>query len=289
VVSPQRAGGRKSVADELTWIDSPSGAEFGWPSGPPPRFRVGDIEFRCGFGDSGDQLFSIRKDRIRIEEYLEMIGRFENDNFVELGIGSGGSVALTALVAPPRKLVAVDLGADRIGALDELIAERGLGERVRLFYGVDQADPGRLAAIIEEEFGAEPLGLVIDDASHRLEETRASFEALFPRLRPGGLFVIEDWNHQHLVSRALAAALADPSPELKARVERSIGESPPDPPLTRLVVELILIQAESDDFVREVRLDRRWARVYRGSGELDPSGFRLANLITNDFGLLPKE
>jgi hypothetical protein len=87
----------------------------------------------------------------------------------------------------------------------------------------------------------------------------------------------------------LAPALADPSPELKERFERRVAEGPRDPPLTRLVIELMLVGAESDEFVREVSLDRRWARVRRGSGELDPSHFRVTDLITNHFGLLPEE
>jgi predicted O-methyltransferase YrrM len=271
----------------LTWIDSQANADREYrlkSSGTTPHFRVGDVGFRCGFDDSSDRLFSIMKDPTRIEAYLEMVERFQDENFVELGIASGGSPALTALVAPPRKLVAIDLETERVAALDELIAERGLGERVRLHYGVDQADRERLVAILDDEFGDQPLGLVIDDASHRLDETRASFETLFPRLRPGGLFVIEDWNHEHLFGRALAAALENPSPEMQAQFARA---PKPDPPLTRLVVELVLAQAESDDYVREVQLDRKWARIYRGSAELDPSRFRVTDLITSDFGLLP--
>jgi hypothetical protein len=46
--------------------------------------------------------------------------------------------------------------------------------------------------IIATEFGAMPLDLVSDDASHLLRETRASFNALFPRLRSGGEYIIED-------------------------------------------------------------------------------------------------
>ena len=42
---------------------------------------------------------------------------------------------------------------------------------------------------------------------------------------------------------------------------------------------------ENVEFVLEVQLDRNWACIYRGSGELDPSGFRVADLITSDFGL----
>jgi predicted O-methyltransferase YrrM len=274
------------ATERLTWIDTPSGTESRWPSGPRQRFRVGDVEFRCGFGESQGRRFAIRKDRTRTEEYLEFVERFQHDNIVELGIGSGGSIALTVLVAPPRKLVAIDIRPDRVEALDDLIRERGLAERVRLHYGVDQADRERLAAILENEFGEEALGLVVDDASHRLDETRTSFEALFPRLRPGGLFVIEDWNHEHLASRALAEALTDPSPELKAQFKRRLAEGPPDPPLTRLVIELILVNAVSDEFVREVRVGRGCACVYRGSGELDPSTFRVADHVTNDLGIL---
>ena len=279
---PGHGGGERGA---LTWIHSQANADRDYHSrvsGTTPHFRVGDVEFRCGFEGSRSRFFSIEKDPSRIKGYLQMVERFQGENFVELGIAFGGSAALAALVAPPRKLVAVDLKADRVEALDELIAERGLGERVRLHYGVDQADGERLATILDDEFGDEPLGLVIDDASHRLEETRASFETLFPRLRPGGLFVIEDWNHEHLLGRAFTAALAD-RPELQAQFDRV---ETLDPPLTRLVIELVLAQAETDEFVLEVQLDRNWALIYRGSGELDPSGFRVADLIMSDFGLL---
>ena len=280
---PGHGGGAERGA--LTWIDSQANADREYHSrvpGTTPHFRVGDVEFRCGFEGSRSRFFSIEKDPSRIKGYLQMVERFQGENFVELGIAFGGSPALTALVAPPRKLVAIDLKTERVEALDELIAERGLGERVRLHYGVDQADSERLATILDDEFGDEPLGLVIDDASHRLEETRASFETLFPRLRPGGLFVIEDWNHEHLLGRAFTAALAD-RPELQAQFDRV---ETLDPPLTRLVIELVLAQAETDEFVLEVQLDRNWACIYRGSGELDPSGFRVADLIMSDFGLL---
>ena len=224
-----------------------------------------------------------------IEEYLEIVERFQGENSVELGIAAGGSVALTALVAPPRKLVAFDLEPVRVEALDELIADRGLSERVQLHYGVDQADRARLADILDEEFGDEPLGLIIDDASHLLSETRASFEMLFPRLRPGGLFVIEDWNHEHRLSRGLAAALADPNPDLEAEIVRRMAEGPREPPFAELVVELILIQGEAHEFVRKLEINPRWVGVYRGSGELDPFEFRIADFISYDFGLLPPD
>jgi len=44
---------------------------------------------------------------------------------------------------------------------------------------------------------ADELDLVVDDASHTYEETRVSFEFLFPLLSSGGIYVIEDWSWAH--------------------------------------------------------------------------------------------
>ena len=38
---------------------------------------------------------------------------------------------------------------------------------------------------------------MVDDASHTYEQTKASFEILFPLLDPGGIYLIEDWSWAH--------------------------------------------------------------------------------------------
>jgi demethylmacrocin O-methyltransferase len=53
----------------------------------------------------------------------------------------------------------------------------------------DQSDPEALAALAREHG---PFDIVIDDGSHENEHVRISFDALFPHLRSGGLYVIED-------------------------------------------------------------------------------------------------
>jgi hypothetical protein len=50
-----------------------------------------------------------------------------------------------------------------------------------------------LGASCTDEFGQDPLDLVIDDASHLYGPSLATFETLFPALREGGLYVLEDW------------------------------------------------------------------------------------------------
>jgi predicted O-methyltransferase YrrM len=299
------------ASDALTWLPSE-------PGGGPAfyerveRFRIGDIEFHCSFERGSEpNRFYIRKPRRLVEGYLAVFDRFPDANVVELGIMEGGSVALVALAARPRKMVALELEPERVDALDTLIARQRLDQRVRPYYGVDQSDGARLGAIVAEEFGDEQLDLVIDDASHHLEPTRTSFETLFPRLRDGGLYLIEDWNWQIRVHTAVAERLRDPDAKGKferrlsagsrraarwrahrrrrrTRAERAAKRQ--EPPLPALVVELVLAKAESDEFVSEVTVGPGWVGVRRGSGQLDPETFRLADLYTDRLGLLlPRE
>ena len=90
-----------------------------------------------------------------------------------------------ALLAQPRKIIAVDLEPQPLTALTEFADAHGLSDVVRPFYGVDQSDSARLTEIVEAELGDTPLDLVIDDASHYLEPTRSSFET-FPAYDQAG-------------------------------------------------------------------------------------------------------
>src|SRR4051794_37950731 len=209
------------TCDALTWLPSESG---GGPAfyGRVERFRIGEVEFRCSFERGSEpNRFYIRKPRRLVEGYLAVFDRFPEANVVELGIMEGGSVALAALAARPRKVVALELEPERVDALDTLVARHGLDQRVRPYYGVDQSDRARLGAILADEFGDEHLDLVIDDASHRLEPTRTSFETVFPRLRDGGLYLIEDWNWQIRSATAYAERLRDPA--ARAKFERRLS------------------------------------------------------------------
>ena len=96
-----------------------------------------------------------------------------------------------------------------VAGLTLFIEAQGAGAIVRPFYGVDQSDRVRLTEIVDAEFDGELLDLVLDDASHEYLPTRTSFEVLFPRLRPGGVFVIEDWTTDHTNTKRVVAAMQD--------------------------------------------------------------------------------
>jgi predicted O-methyltransferase YrrM len=266
--------------------------------------RVDGVDFVYSAGESTVDRFCIRKPRPLVESTLELVGRFHTPRIFELGIARGGSTALLALASEPAKLVAVELSTERVAALDELIERRGLNSTVRVVYGVDQGDRQQVAAIADDEFGSDQLDLVIDDASHRLEESRASFETLFPRLRTDGLYVIEDWNWQMQLRYALAGRPGDPGgasrsatgPEPLDREESSraalheyVKEHAGLAPLETLALELVVARACSGHAVRELVIGEHWVVVRRGAGDLDPTGFRLAANSVGPLSVLTQE
>jgi predicted O-methyltransferase YrrM len=258
--------------------------------------RVGTAEFHCAypFGDAPPGRLEVMKPRGLVNRYIDLVQRLEPKRIFELGIKRGGSTAMISELTRPEKLVAIELATHPVELLDGYIADHGLGDVVRPYYGVDQADRGRLSQIVAAEFGGAHIDLVVDDASHFYDETRASFEVLFPHLRPGGVFVIEDWSWQHRLSEGLARALKEDSPEsevLRERIvagmdEREARHEKRPPPLSRLAIELMLARATKGDAVLDFTVDREWIVVRRGEAPLDPAGSWLSDLYTDHFGML---
>jgi predicted O-methyltransferase YrrM len=223
-----------------------------------------------------------------VDLYLECLPEFRNGRIVELGIANGGSTAMIALAAAPTRLVACELESDRVAALDEFIDARGLHQSVRPFYGVDQSDRTRLATIVDEEMGDAEIDLVIDDASHLYAETRASFEVLFPRVRPGGLFIVEDWPAQYRYAHHLATTVRDPDSrqheDFKARLASALNEGKVRAqPLARLGSELMLAVAQYPDVVASVAINKYWIGVRRGPAPLDRDTFTIDDVYTDYF------
>jgi len=265
---------------------------------PGDTFTVEGVEFVCKYvpGSTASR-FYIVKNLALVERYRQLCRRFAGGAIVELGIAEGGGAALIALLARPKKLVAVDLEPEPLAALAEFIDAHGLTESVRPHYGVDQADRARLGELVDADLAGDALDLVVDDCSHQFGPTRSSFETLFPRLRPGGLYVIEDWNADHLMHDAIRASLADTTvPDHEARMKafrRSIADSvrgePKErrAPLTRLAVELMVARCSLTDAIAEVSVDEFWVVVRRGTADLDPATFRLSDHYTDHFGFVP--
>jgi Methyltransferase domain len=216
------------------------------------RFVAGGANDRF---TSSPERFCLVKRPALVASYLDLLDELRPSTIVELGIFQGGSCALMALAAEPERLVSVELSDDRVPALDTLINSRGLQDRVHVHYGVDQRDSGKLGQIVDHHLAGRDLDFVVDDASHLVGPTRASFNLLFPRLRPGGVYVIEDWSWAHI----------------------GYGSHlPTETPLTVLVFELAMALPSRPGLIAELRLDRDWAMVVRGDAEIDAEDFDIS-------------
>jgi hypothetical protein len=99
---------------------------------------------------------------------------------LEIGVSHGGSLQLWRKYFGPDAIV---FGID----VDPRCAELD-GPETRVRIG-SQSDAAFLATVVDEMGGVD---IVIDDGSHHARHQRASFDALFPKLSFGGLYIAED-------------------------------------------------------------------------------------------------
>ncbi len=99
---------------------------------------------------------------------------------LEIGIQNGGSLEIWKRYLPEGSRVT---GVD----IDERCSKIPLHSDIEVII-CDASDRTRLDAAL----GARMFDVIIDDGSHVSEQIIATFKALFPRLRPGGKFIIED-------------------------------------------------------------------------------------------------
>ncbi len=221
--------------------------------GPGRFFRLDGVSFANEEIDDfydGDEALPVLKSRTSLETYGEALTGLQVRNMVELGIRRGGSTALFALLLEPEKLVAIEI-AKPARQLERFRTENAQGACIAAFYRTSQDDGSALSDILAREIDG-ALDLVIDDASHAYKETRASFEILFPRLRPGGLYVIEDWAWAHV---------------------RGFGAWRDQPALSNLIFQLMMVAAGRPELIAHISVQQGLALVRRG--DAGPSDERI--------------
>jgi tetratricopeptide (TPR) repeat protein len=115
-----------------------------------------------------------------LRHYEELFSRWRTAevNMIEIGVASGSSLAAWLWYFDKAQIVGIDVNPE---------CRRYAQDRVAIRIG-SQEDPGFLHSVAAEF----PPTIVIDDGSHQAHHMIASFEALFPALRPGGIYVFED-------------------------------------------------------------------------------------------------
>jgi len=236
------------------------------------RLLLNDLVFRleqrkADAWELGDQCFAFYKGKALVDQYERFWAtrpNFTAGNVLELGMWDGGSLAFWFEVLQPRKLVGLDLAERADSAYFQAYKQsRGLAGRIQTYWATNQADSARLRQIVAAEFQA-PLDLVMDDASHLYGPTKASFECLFPLLRPGALYIIEDWAWSHW------AALQDPQ-------HVWANETAP----TQLATELVEATGSGLALISSVTIYQGFIAVERGPATAaELADFHLDNFIT---------
>jgi predicted O-methyltransferase YrrM len=166
--------------------------------GPGGEFSLGGENFVIDVSlkdrrPSTSDTFTIVKNEPYLRVYEQLAAGFSPRSILELGIFQGGSYVLLDKLFKPRRMSAVEISPQPVEPLLRYI-EAMEGRFVH--FSTSQCDREILGQIVRDEL-ADELDLVVDDASHTYEQTKAAFEFLFPLLRPGGAYVIEDWSWAH--------------------------------------------------------------------------------------------
>lgn len=119
------------------------------------------------------------------ESYLDIYERYLTPlrhapiKLLELGVAAGGSLRMWKEYFPHADIHGIDINPECQAHAEARIT----------VHTLSQGDAEGLAELARSVGG---FDLIIDDASHINQLTIAAFDALFPHLRPGGYYIMED-------------------------------------------------------------------------------------------------
>jgi hypothetical protein len=220
------------------------------------EFTLGDFEFvsvfdqRIGHAHEEHPRYVLMKDQLNVQSYVDNLTA-EARTVLELGIMKGGSCAFFEALLRPTHHLAIDIADYTNGALRPLVEHVSRDRRCFMpTFGVSQADIPTVQRHWEAVAGRDRrLDLIVDDASHDYELSLQSFNGLFPMLREGGIYALEDWGWAHW-----GGPWQDPN-------STQYGE----PALSNLVAHTVLSSTGGSGFVHSVKVTANAAYIERGS------------------------
>ncbi len=144
------------------------------------------------------------------EVYAEYFAPLRNKSikFLEIGIGIGSSVRLWERYFPNAELHFIDIVPQSNNCYFPLRTQ---------YHFLDQANEDALRRFVNIVGGE--FDIIIDDGGHRMDQQINSFKVLFPQIKSGGLYIIEDlctsyWT-SHGGNGSLQTPLAGPGTALE--------------------------------------------------------------------------
>lgn len=277
--------------------DYPRGFGIEWTS--RRSFQLGGYNFDMPMSfeqyigsklDPAGDRFYISKTPGILKRYFTLFNERRPGRILELGVQYGGSAAFLQLVTDPAALLALELDSTRIEILDKFVEEQAVQDRLHVEYGVSQDDNERVRDLVIKHLGPDRcIDLVIDDASHMLEPTRHTFQTVFPRLKPGASYIVEDHASAHIVSTSLLRRAEGGDEPAKKLLGPLLRDSLPADrkPLHVLAVEAMLASINNAGLIQRIIVDRQWLRIVRGHEDFeDINSFDLRALADDQFSLL---
>ena len=229
-------------------------------------FIVDSLSFHSSMRDYVTQTTAERihilKNRAFLDYYDRLLAGRKVERMLEIGIWEGGSLLLFAHATDIPRISAIDI-RNPSEAITRHLEAHNLQDRVHIHYGVSQGDKASVLQALGKDHGDQLLDLVIDDASHKYDLTKAAFETAFPRLRPGGVYVIEDWNWAHFGEEVF-----------------DTGEWGAAPALSNLILELCIAAGSprGASLIDRIEVNTYFAAIIRGHAPLG-NDFRLDDAI----------
>jgi hypothetical protein len=104
-------------------------------------------------------------------------------NIIEIGVCRGESIFMWGEFFKNSNIYGIELKEFRDVISPDIL------EKYKIFFG-DQADKNFLRDVCDSI--PEKFDIIIDDGSHKSDDQISSFQCLFPELKNGGVYVIED-------------------------------------------------------------------------------------------------
>ena len=111
-------------------------------------------------------------------EYERILVPYKDKPFaiLEVGVYKGGFLEWLVANFPKARVFGIDLRTVEVAGAKTMT--------------IDQNDVAGLEAFSLENG---PFDVVIEDGAHRVKESKNTFEAIWPHVSKGGLYVVEDW------------------------------------------------------------------------------------------------
>jgi len=147
----------------------------------PGNKELCDLAYKHGTDKGPKRIKAPVAPKAYTKYYSEWFNDVKNEplNFLEIGVKGGASLRMWKEYFPNAKIYGIDIKQK---------CKQHEEDRITIFIG-DQKDKDFLEEVAKQ-IGV--LHIVIDDGIHRSAFHIPSFEALFPHVVSGGLYIIED-------------------------------------------------------------------------------------------------